>query len=256
MFASKFAAEHRDDFDVRAMFRPHEGSGAAADEELARVRPRCSYHGTTAPPGGSATGQPLPEVAFLGRSNVGKSSLLNALTNHNFQRVSKQPGRTQHPHYLECRSSRGSNENILGYLMDLPGYGYAVGPEETVDAWQRRTQQVLLRRRDVGALRRIYLLVDARHGATALDLSVMSWLEEGEFPFTAVMTKGDATSPPFVVKHANQICMRYHHEASSSVRDVASVMISPFVHVTSAKNRVGLAEIWSSVLRDFRVDYT
>lgn len=231
--------------------RVEEGSGA---EALARVRPRCSYHGT-APPVQSSSGAAgaLPEVAFLGRSNVGKSSLLNALTGRNLQRVGKQPGRTQHPHYLECCSGRGSSDSVLGYLMDLPGYGYAVGPEGAVDAWQRRTQQVLLRRRDVGALRRVYLLLDARHGATALDLSVMSWLEEGEFRFTAVMTKSDATTPPFVVKHANQICMRYHHEASAA-RDTASVMISPFVHVTSAKNKAGLAELWSSVLRDFRVD--
>jgi GTP-binding protein len=248
VFASKFAVDHHSDFDLRTMFRSEEVAG---DDELARMRPRCSYHGTKpfVQPSGSVTA--LPEVAFLGRSNVGKSSLINALTGRNFQRVGKQPGRTQHPHYLECRPCRGSSDNPIGYLMDLPGYGYAVGPEEAVDAWQRRTQQVLLQRRDVGALRRVYLLVDARHGATTLDLSVMSWLEEGELPFTAVMTKGDAAAPTYVVKHANHICMRYHHEASVA-RDAASVMISPFVHVTSAKNRAGLVELWSSVLRDFR----
>jgi GTP-binding protein len=138
--------------------------------------------------------------------------------------------------------------------MDLPGYGYGVGPEAAVDAWQRRTQQALLRRRDRGSLRRVYLLVDGRHGPTPLDSSIMTWLEEADLPFTVTMTKSDAVSLPMLVKHVNQVCMRYHHEALSARQGQgqAALMISPLVHVTSAKKRTGLVELWTSILCEFR----
>ena len=188
---------------------------------------------------------------------MGKSSLLNALTGQSLQRVSKQPGRTQHPHFLECcahhhnGSSGGSTAAVIGYLMDLPGYGFAVGPDKAVDAWQRRTQGVLLQRRDCDALKRVYLLVDGRHGATSLDLSIMGWLEEGEFPFTVVLTKCDAVSLPLIVKHVNQVCMRYHHEATA-FGNAEAVKMSPLVHVTSSKNGTGLLELWASILDELQ----
>jgi GTP-binding protein len=124
----------------------------------------------------------LPEVAFAGRSNVGKSSLLNALTGQKaLARVSRTPGRT-----------RQINHFRLGdrlELVDLPGYGYARAPKGMVANW---TQEVRAYFRGRPNLRRVCLLLDARHGANPADIKVMDLLDEAAVVYQVILTKLDA----------------------------------------------------------------
>jgi len=123
----------------------------------------------------------LPEVAFAGRSNVGKSSLLNALTRRKaLARTSNTPGRTQQLNFFD----------LGGQLMmvDLPGYGYARAPKKQVAAWTRLVKDYLRGR--VG-LRRLCLLIDARHGVKPVDREIMDLLESAAVVFQVVLTKAD-----------------------------------------------------------------
>ncbi len=122
-----------------------------------------------------------PEVCFAGRSNVGKSSLINALTGRKaLARASNTPGRTQEINYFALGDA--------GYLVDLPGYGYAEAPLAKVAAWQD-----LLRRYLAGrvTLARAYVLIDARHGVKAIDHEIMALLDRSAVSFQAVLTKAD-----------------------------------------------------------------
>ena len=189
----------------------------------------------------------IPEVAFLGRSNVGKSSLINALTRTNQARTSKQPGRTQQVQYFGWRTTQDLKalEHVHGFLIDLPGYGFAVGPDEAVEQWQTTTQDFLLDRRDSGQLRRLYLLVDARRGALALDQSIMGWMDDAEIPYTVVMTKADRVGPPQMIRGVNEQLLRY------MAMEEAPCYMSPMVHVTSSKGGEGIPELAMSVETEF-----
>jgi GTP-binding protein len=127
----------------------------------------------------------LPEVAFAGRSNVGKSSLINALTGRNqLARISRTPGRTQQ-----------INMFALGgrlMLVDLPGYGFAQAPKANVDAWQRLIRSYL---RGRAGLLRTCLLIDARHGPKPVDLEFMAMLGEVAVAYQLVLTKVDLVRP-------------------------------------------------------------
>ncbi|MEO5840814.1 MAG: ribosome biogenesis GTP-binding protein YihA/YsxC [Acidimicrobiales bacterium] len=121
------------------------------------------------------------EIAFIGRSNVGKSSLVNALGNRkDLARVAKAPGRTQ---LLNCFEVQG-----LGTLVDCPGYGYASAPAKVRDGWQRMVDTYLLEREQ---LTMVVLLVDGEIGPTKLDLEMLSWLRENGVPHSIVATKHD-----------------------------------------------------------------
>ena len=122
-----------------------------------------------------------PEICFAGRSNVGKSSLINALTGRRgLARASNTPGRTQEINYFTTTGGP--------YLVDLPGYGYANAPLKVVEKWQRLLKAYLSGR---ASLRRAFVLVDARHGTKAVDEGIMALLDSAAVTFQVVLTKAD-----------------------------------------------------------------
>ncbi|NIY96239.1 YihA family ribosome biogenesis GTP-binding protein [Salipiger sp. HF18] len=121
------------------------------------------------------------EVCFAGRSNVGKSSLINALTGRKaLARASNTPGRTQEINFFTLGEER--------YLVDLPGYGFANAPVAVVEKWQRLLKQYLSGR---ASLRRAFVLIDSRHGVKAVDEEIMTLLDRSAVTFQAVLTKSD-----------------------------------------------------------------
>ena len=129
-------------------------------------------------------GLPSPdkiEVCFSGRSNVGKSSLINALTGRKgLARASNTPGRTQEINFFSIPENH--------YLVDLPGYGYANAPIKVVEKWQNLMKQYLAGRQ---SLRRAFVLVDGRHGVKKVDTEIMSMLDSSAVTFQVVLTKLD-----------------------------------------------------------------
>ncbi|MGR3434992.1 MAG: ribosome biogenesis GTP-binding protein YihA/YsxC [Shimia sp.] len=125
------------------------------------------------------------EICFAGRSNVGKSSLINALTGRKaLARASNTPGRTQEINFFTLGADH--------YLVDLPGYGYANAPVDVVARWQALLKQYLQGR---ATLRRAFVLIDSRHGVKPVDHEIMSLLDSAAVPFQAVLTKIDKLKP-------------------------------------------------------------
>ena len=125
------------------------------------------------------------EICFAGRSNVGKSSLINALTGRkSLARASNTPGRTQEINYFTA------GPDI--YLVDLPGYGYAEAPKSVVEKWQRLLKAYLAGRQ---TLRRAFVLIDTRHGIKAVDEEILTLLDRSAVTFQVVMTKADKVRP-------------------------------------------------------------
>ncbi len=177
----------------------------------------------------------LPEIAFAGRSNVGKSSLLNALTGRkSIARTSVTPGRTQELNFFEV------GEPAVLRLVDMPGYGFAKAPLKVVENWRRLVRD-FLRGRDV--LKRTLLLVDARHGVKPVDGEMMKMLDEAAVGYRIVLTKADKI------------------KASELDAVLASVMAEarkhpaayPEVLVTSSEKGMGIAELRAAVLGDASV---
>lgn len=134
----------------------------------------------------------LPEIAFIGRSNVGKSSLINALTAQGKVRVSDTPGETQQINWYRV------GKHLT--LIDLPGYGFAFAAEEKVKAWTELMCEFLTSRK---SLKRICVLIDARHGFKPADLDFIDMLEKAKRKYQIVMTKADLVTPP-------DLARRYH----------------------------------------------
>ncbi|MEM1232906.1 MAG: ribosome biogenesis GTP-binding protein YihA/YsxC [Pseudomonadota bacterium] len=135
-----------------------------------------------------------PEVCFAGRSNVGKSSLINALTRQNrLARASNTPGRTQEINFFTL---------VDRYLVDLPGYGYANAPVAVVARWQALLRAYLAGRAN---LRRVFVLIDARHGIKSVDEEILSLLDASAVTFQIVLTKMDKNKPEQTEKVLSQV---------------------------------------------------
>ena len=131
-----------------------------------------------------------PEIAFAGRSNVGKSSLINALVRHSgLARTSNTPGRTQELNYFVPDGFSGEAGDLPPMaLVDMPGYGYAQAPKEQVDAWTKLVFDYL---RGRVTLKRVYLLIDSRHGIKKNDEEVLTLLDKAAISYQIVLTKTD-----------------------------------------------------------------
>jgi GTP-binding protein len=161
-----------------------------------------------------------PEVAFAGRSNVGKSSLINALLNQNgLARTSNTPGRTQEINFFQS-----TGDEAPAYVVDLPGYGYAKAPKKTVAIWTKLIMSYLRGRPN---LSRVFLLIDARHGIKANDAQVMDMLDEAAVSYLVVLTKLDKLT------RAEQI--KVFEQTSQSL----SKRVAAFPHLLATSSQKG-----------------
>lgn len=136
------------------------------------------------------------EIAFAGRSNVGKSSLINALVGQNsLARTSNTPGRTQELNFFHVPSEEGPGVGLV--VVDMPGYGFAAAPEAKVKAWTKVIHDYLRGRQN---LARVYVLIDARHGIKPVDVEVLDELGKAAVSYQIVLTKADQISDAALVK--------------------------------------------------------
>ena len=167
-----------------------------------------------------------PEFALVGRSNAGKSSLLNALVGQQVARASATPGRTQQLNFF-CL-----NQQI--YLVDLPGYGFAKAPKAQVKSWQSAMRTYLRGRPN---LRRVFLLMDARQGVMKSDEEMMSLLDETAVVFQIVLTKADKLSSA----QQEAICQKVQQATQTHVARYPQVLL------TSAQTGQGVANVQEAV---------
>jgi GTP-binding protein len=165
----------------------------------------------------------LPEIAFAGRSNVGKSSLINALTGRRtLARISNTPGRTRQMNFFDL------DARLM--LVDLPGYGYAEAPKAQVARWTTLLRSYL---RSRGALRRVCLLIDSRHGIKDVDQPLMLMLDDVGVSYQIVLTKTDKLGPG----ELTLIAERTRAEAATHAA------AHPEIHLTSALKQRGIAAL-------------
>ncbi len=172
-----------------------------------------------------------PEICFAGRSNVGKSSLINALTGRKaLARTSNTPGRTQEINYFALGAA--------GYLVDLPGYGYARAPRARVAAWQALLRDYLAGR---PTLARAFVLIDARHGLKPPDHEILDLLDAAAVAFQVVLTKADKPKPA-------ELAATLEALEAGLARHVAA---HPEIVLTSAQTGAGIEALRAAVAELF-----
>ena len=174
----------------------------------------------------------VPEIAFSGRSNVGKSSLINALTGRkSLARASITPGRTQELNFFDVGNP------LTFRLVDMPGYGYAKAPPRVVEQWKRLVRDFL---RGRVVLKRTMLLIDSRHGVKPVDAEMMEMLDQAAVGYRIVLTKADK------IKASELAAVTAATEAEARKHSAAY----PLVHVTSAEKGMGIPELRAAVMQD------
>ncbi len=169
------------------------------------------------------------EIAFAGRSNVGKSSLINALTNRTaLARVSRTPGRTREINFF------AGQRNLV--LADLPGYGFAKAPKEKIEAWTGLVRDYLVGRAN---LARVLVLIDARHGLKPNDADVLDALDRAAASYAIVLTKADELTKP-------ELDNRLAETTAAIARRPAAF---PLVYPTSSHDGAGIPELRAAILR-------
>jgi GTP-binding protein len=172
----------------------------------------------------------VPEIAFAGRSNVGKSSLLNALTNRKgLARTSNTPGRTQELNFFDV----GRPKQIR--LVDMPGYGFAEAPKDLVKRWRFLVNDYL---RGRAVLRRAFVLVDSRHGLKPVDVEIMEMLDGAAVNYQLILTKSDKVKPTELSKTIERTAAEAAKHAAAHPRLIA----------TSSETGEGIAELRTAIL--------
>jgi GTP-binding protein len=172
----------------------------------------------------------VPEIAFAGRSNVGKSSLLNALTNRKgLARTSNTPGRTQELNLFDV------GRPVQLRLVDMPGYGFAEAPKDLVRRWRYLVNDYL---RGRAVLKRALVLVDSRHGLKDVDREMMRMLDDAAVSYHVVLTKGDKVKP-------SALGALYEVTATETAKHPAA---HPAIFTTSSETGSGIAELRTAIL--------
>lgn len=170
------------------------------------------------------------EVAFAGRSNVGKSSLLNALTGRNaLARTSNTPGRTQELNFFDV------GDPLLFRLVDMPGYGFAKAPKDIVRKWRFLVNDYL---RGRPVLKRTLLLIDSRHGIKDVDREIMKMLDEAAVSYRIVMTKADKVKASDLAATCEQVTAEIRKRPAAH----------PDIVVTSSEKGMGIPELRAAVI--------
>ena len=171
-----------------------------------------------------------PEIAFAGRSNVGKSSLLNKLTNRkSLARTSNTPGRTQELNYFNV------GDPIRLRLVDMPGYGFAEAPKDMVRRWRFLVNDYL---RGRAVLKRALVLIDSRHGLKPIDLEIMKMLDDAAVSYHLVLTKADKVKPSALGRTYEEVA------AKAKLHPAAH----PSIFTTSSETGTGMAELRTAIL--------
>jgi GTP-binding protein len=175
-----------------------------------------------------------PEIAFIGRSNVGKSSLINALVERKgLAKTSSTPGKTQLLNYFDV--------NDQFYIVDMPGYGYAKVSRDKRQDWGKVSEDYFKKRKE---LKLVVLLIDSRHEGLANDISVVEWFSEKQIPFIVVLTKSDKVKQQDLAKHEKMLKQNVYtaqgifktsSEAGRGIRELRGFLLSVVAEKSAAE---------------------
>ena len=183
-----------------------------------------------------------PEYAFIGRSNVGKSSLINSITNHEkLAKTSNSPGKTQLINHFEITSvsKAGMHDRKEWYIVDLPGYGFAKISARSRRRWEQMIENYLRKREN---LLQVFLLIDSRHTPQKIDLDFIAQLDKWEVPFSLVFTKSDKENQAVVSKNVKSFLEKLRtlrqflprHFVTSAVKKTGREKVLEFISETNA----------------------